>query len=308
MSKNFGILLKTYNGDVKYVKRLLVSFHKHNIENIPLYLVCPEVEIDIFRQFNDKNIFLFSDESITEELVCDDSILGIRPGYINQEIIKLAFWEKKLCDNYFCLDSDIVFIRDFYIHDFMFNENIPYTILQEDNELIVDPEYYNTHWIGRAEYIQKINKAIGYEDHRMLTCHGSAILSAKVLESFKLNYLNKNNFSYKDALRIAPYEYSWYNIWLLKHKIIEIEIREPIIKMFHQKSHHTEYINKGVTLDDIKRAYIGYNINSNYSRSYGLVNYEDDKYEMTFFEIKKVIFEIFKSFFRKILRNLNKIK
>ena len=308
MSNNFAILLKTYSGDLNYVERLLHSFHKHNVENIPLYIVCPEVELNVFKKFDKKNIFIYSDESITDELVSDDSILGIRPGYINQEIIKLSFWEKKVCDNYFCLDSDIIFIRDFYVHDFMFDKNTPYTILQEDNELIVEPEYYNTHWINRAEYIKKINIAIGYEDHRMLTCHGSAILSAKVLESFKMNFLIKNNFGYKDALRIAPYEYSWYNIWLLKHKTIEIEFREPIIKMFHQKSHHTEYIKKGITLNDISRAYIGYNINSNYSRSYGVVNYEDDIYEMNFYEIKIVLLDIIKSIIRKILRNLNKIK
>ena len=115
MSKKFAILLKTYKGDLKYVERLLISFHKHNIENIPLYLVCPEVELGIFRHFTGKNIYICSDESVTNELVCDDSILGIRPGYINQEIIKLSFWEKKVCNNYFCLDSDIVFIRDFSV-------------------------------------------------------------------------------------------------------------------------------------------------------------------------------------------------
>ena len=67
-----------------------------------------------FQKFKESNIEIFSDESITDYLVEDDSVMGIRPGYINQEIVKLAFWEKGLCENYFCMDSDGVFIRNFF--------------------------------------------------------------------------------------------------------------------------------------------------------------------------------------------------
>ena len=96
-------------------------------------------------KFSGKNVTLHSDESITKELVNDYSIRGIRPGYINQEIIKLSFWKKRLCKNYFCMDSDGVFIRNFYISDFMYDKNTPFTVLVEDNELKVDPEYFKTH-------------------------------------------------------------------------------------------------------------------------------------------------------------------
>ncbi len=42
-----------------------------------------------------------------------EPVAGIRPGYINQEIVKLAFWELGLTENYFCVDSDAVFVRPF---------------------------------------------------------------------------------------------------------------------------------------------------------------------------------------------------
>lgn len=304
-----AILLKTYLGDIKYVERLIDSYRIHNSDNIPLYIVAPGSDLLEFQKFTGNNIELFSDESITSNLVHDNSVMGIRPGYINQEIIKLAFWEKKLCKNYFCMDSDGVFIRDFFITDFMYDDETPYTILVEDNELKVEPEYYNTYWIGREKLIRKIQEEVGLVDERILTCHAFAIFSCKVLESFYYKYLIPLNRTYIDLMKIAPYEFSWYNMWLQKDKTIGIEIKEPIIKFFHQKSHHIEYVRKGITTKDIARGFIGYNINSNYSRHEGIIEFEDvANYELSIREIKTYSFSIVWSLIKKINRKfINKI-
>lgn len=307
-----AILLKTFRGDVDYVKRLIPSFEKHNQDGIPLFICAPEADLKYFEEFCNSTIELLSDESITDQLVSDDSIRGIRPGYINQEIVKLAFWESGLCENYFCMDSDGVFIRDFYYSDFMFDSETPYTILVEDNELKVDPEYYTNYWAGREELIRQIQKKVGLNDSRMLTCHGFAIFSVKVLESFNRNFLRPNNLSYSDILQISPYEFSWYNMWLQKDDTILIKFREHIIKYFHQKSHHDEYLAKGVKLQDIARGYIGYAINSNYSRGFGVVSYEDqyrygNNTELSVSEIADSLSIALKSVGRKILRKLRLI-
>ncbi|MGA2910179.1 MAG: DUF6492 family protein [Candidatus Microgenomates bacterium] len=271
------ILLKTYVGDIEYVKRLIRTYKRYNADNIPLYIVVPESDMNHFKRFIGKEIKLLSDESVTKDLVHDNSIRGIRLGYINQEIIKLAFWEKRLCKNYFCMDADGVFIRKFYKSDFMYDKTTPYTILVEDNELKVDPEYYKFYWRERETLIRKIQKEVGLNDRRMLTYHGFVIVSSKVLESFHRKYLTPKRKSYKDILKISPYEFSWYNMWLQKDKTIPIEIREPLIKLFYKKSQHIEYLKKGITLKDIARGYIGYVINSNYSRGFGIVNYDEPK-------------------------------
>lgn len=302
-----AILLKTYKNDLHYAKRLLKSYHKFNRDSIPMHIVVPEEDLRHFYKFTGPNITLHSDESITSDLVHDYSVRGIRPGYINQEIIKLTFWQKNLCKNYFCMDSDGVFIRDFYATDFMHNATTPYTILVEDNELKVDPEYYHTHWKRREKLIRKIQENIGLVERRILTCHSFAIFSSKVLKSFYEKYLMPNRFTYKDILSISPYEFSWYNMWLQKDKTIPIEFKEPLIKFFHQKSHHLEYIRRKVTIKDIARGYIGYNINSNYSRGYGVLNYSDaHKYETTYWQtlINSFCIEIGK--LRNALLSINK--
>lgn len=301
----FGMMLKTYRGDLAYAERLIVSYTTYNADAIPLFIVVPQFDLEAFEKFKSKNITLFSDESITTHLVSDDSVRGIRPGYVNQEIIKLAFWEKKVCENYLCLDSDGEFIRDFFVSDFMYDSKTPYTILVEDNELKVEPEYYRTHWQGREKSIRKIQETISLTDKRMLTCHGFAILSAKVLESLYKNFMVPRQLTYRDLLKISPYEFSWYNMWLQKDKTIPLYQKEPIFKYFHHKNHHLDYLRKGITLTDIARGYVGIVINSNYSRGYGIVSYDDGEgYLLSFNEItthsRNIVRSIFLMLYKKM--------
>lgn len=273
----FVFLLKSYKLDYSYVERLIKSYDLHNKELIPMYIVVPEDDIFIFNKFENSNIFIISEQSVTPLLVTDFSVHGIRPGYINQEIIKLAFWELNYCENYFCIDSDGVFLRDFFYKDFMYDEDTPYTILVEDNELKVEPEYYSTFWTTREGVINKIQKAIGLKDSILLTSHGFSILSRKVMLSFQNNYLKPRNLNYVDILKIAPYEFSWYNLWLQHDKTIDIHIREPLFKCFHHKNQHLEYLLRNIKSSDISNGYIGVIVNSNYSRDFGLINYDDNR-------------------------------
>ena len=268
MERKLVFLLKTYGNDFLYAKRLIASYRQYNVDDISMFIVVPESDLELFGIFNDIDIKVLAEESVTDCLVNDDSVFGIRPGFINQEIIKLAFWELNLCENYFCIDSDAQFIRDFYFSDFMFDENTPFSILIEDNELAVDPEYYKEHWIERSRLIDIIKDEIGVEDRRTLTCHGMTILSRKVLKSFKEKYLLPRGYTYVDALKKSPYEFSWYNFWLQKDKTIPIVFREPLLKVFHNKSQHLEYLRKKITLKDISRGYLGVVINSNYSNMF----------------------------------------
>ena len=277
MKHKLVFMLKSFSNDFLYAQRLIASYRQYNVDGIPMFIVVPESDLELFSIFRDIDIEVLAEESVTDCLVNDDSVFGIRPGYINQEIIKLAFWELDLCENYFCIVSDAEFIRDFYFSDFMFNENTPFSVLVEDNELAVDPEYYKDHWEGRSKLIDIIKDELGVEDRRSLTCHGMTIFSKKVLKSFKEKYLLPRGYTYVDALKISPYEFSWYNFWLQKDKTIPIEFREPLLKVFHNKNQHLEYLRKKITLKDISRGYLGVIINSNYSRDFGLVGYDTEE-------------------------------
>ena len=92
-----GLLLKSYAGDHAYAQRMVDSFQKHNADNLKLYIVVPKGDLAAFSSLTGPNVETFSEELLGKYLV-DAPVHDLRPGYINQEIVKLAFWELGLTE------------------------------------------------------------------------------------------------------------------------------------------------------------------------------------------------------------------
>jgi len=273
-----AMMLKSYGGDIAYATRLVESFNRFNIEGIPLYIVVPPEDLSSFADLQSSNVTLL-DESMFADHLTKVDINGYRAGYVNQEIVKLAFWESGLCDNYFLVDSDALFLRDFTHADFMFDDQVPFTILSEDAELQVEPEYFEKYWQERQRMIMHIPKLMNFEPRLFLTCHGHAVFSSLVLRSFKEEFLEPRGWGYVDAIRDVPFEFSWYNMWIQAREPIPIRPREPIVKTYHNEGQHLEHLLKGVTSDDLARGYVAVVVNSNYSRGMGLVGADLEKHQ-----------------------------
>ena len=265
------MLCKSYSGDFEYAQRMVKSFHQFNSDSIQLFLVVPDNDLDQYAPLSGDFVTLLSEQLLIGNLV-DHEVHGMRPGYINQEIVKLSFWELGLAQNYFCVDSDAEFIRPFGVSDFMFDSVAPYSVLVQDLELAVEPEYYNQYWVSREAEVRSIAEIVGVDSRVVLTCHGHTVFSRTVLESFVKAFLAPRDWTYADALEFSPYEFTWYNMWLQKSGVIAIHPREPWIKVFHNQSQHMEYLLRGIGLSDIARGYLGVVVNSNYSRGLGVVN------------------------------------
>ena len=278
MSESFAMLLKSYAGDFSSAQGMIESFHRYNVDKVHLYVVVPNADLELFSPLKSTTVTLLAEEQFSRHLV-SGPVHGLRVGYINQEIVKLSFWELELAENYFCVDSDAEFIRDFRVQDFMYDEQTPFSVLVEDKELEVEPTYYQQYWQSRAAEIQHIADVIGWTSPVIRTCHGHTVFSAKVLRSFVQDFLTPRNWDYKDALAESPYEFSWYNIWMQFAKPIDIHAREPWIKVFHHEGHHLEYLMRGITTADIARGYLGIVINSSYSRDLGVMTATSSKPE-----------------------------
>jgi len=289
------IFCKSYLPDLQRLIILLESIKDHNIQNIPVFISVPLNEYDIFKnKLREFDITLISDEEIANDLI-EKPINEFNPGYINQQIVKMSFWKQNICENYFCIDSDCMFIRDFNYDDFLAcrNENIPYTILNQDKELWVEPNYRG-YYEARLEKLKKIQKDIDLYDRRYLTCHGNAILSRKVLKSFEEKFLEPKGLKLSEILKYASYEFSWYNTWLIKDKTIEIYQIEPLIKVFHILDHYSDYLSKKISISDIKNGYLGVCMNSNWTKNYGIQKYGDkipSRYELFLRKIFKMRYE-----------------
>jgi hypothetical protein len=289
------MLLKSYGQDLEYARRLVGSFHEHNSDDMLLYCIVPPDDVSSFSSLGSSTVTVLSEAELGGHLVAED-VNGYRRGYINQEIVKLAFWELGLADDYFCVDSEAVFIRDFSRADFMAPDGFPYTVLVEDNELKVEPRYYREHWVTRERMIRRIADEIGFDDPVLRTCHGHQVFSSVVLRSFVDEFLAPRGWDYRDALAVSPYEFSWYNLWLQKTEAIPIHQREPFVKVFHNESQHLEYLMRGIQVADIARGYLAVLVNSNFSRDIGMVDPHASKPEslapyLSYGEVVKVITE-----------------
>ena len=182
------MLLKSYSGDLEYAQRCVASFTRFNADAIELYVVVPEADVAAFTPLAGPQVTVMSEAAFVPYFTAEP-VQGIRPGYINQEIVKLAFWELELAENYFCVDSDAEFIRPFHVTDFMFDEHTPYTVLVEDNELKVEPRYYREYWQGRELALRHIQSLVGLDDPIVRTCHGHQVFSSVVLRSFRDSFL-----------------------------------------------------------------------------------------------------------------------
>lgn len=269
--RNFGILVKSFAGDFEYASRCVSSFHANNPTAVQMYLVVPESDMALFAQLAGSNVEVLS-ESLLSQYLTDVPLNGMRPGYVNQEIVKLAFWELGLLENYLCVDSDALFIRPISADDFMFDATTPYTVLVEDKDLLIQPRYFRDYWVTREEALRRIQLEVGLDVSVLRTCHGHQVMSAAVLKDFKKNFLDARGWTYIDALAVAPYEFTWYNMWAQKCGVIPIVSREPFAKVFHNEDQHLDALVRGMTVQDIARAYPLLVVNSNFSRDLGVID------------------------------------
>ena len=288
-----ALMLKSYAGDFAFAQRLVESFTRHNPEGLTLFCVVPSQDMPQFTPLSSPHVVVM-DEAPFEKYFVTETLNGTRPGYINQEIVKLAFHELGLAENYFCVDSDAVFIRDLHAADFLAPDGYPYSVLVENNELKVEPRYYSQYWLSREKSLQQIADLIGIPGSVLLTCHGHQVFSSTVLRSFVTDFLSPRGWSYRDALAVAPYEFTWYNFWLQKSRVIPIHPREELVKVFHHENQHFEYILRGVTESDIARGFLAVVVNSNYSRDMGVLPADAPKPQalapyLSYVEVAKLI-------------------
>ncbi len=270
---NFGIMLKSYGPDLEHARRFLESFLKYATESIPLYVVVPDQDVPAFIKVFANHAAVLPESLWVDQLV-DYPIHGNNPGYINQEIIKLAFAEGGYLRNYLCADSEAVFIRPFSSRDFMDPTGVPYSFITEDHELHVDPVYFEDYWKGRERFLVQIREFLELPATPFATCHNMAVFSSEQVLGLK-KFLSERGLNWAGALEISPYEFSWYNFWIEKVQGSARKIREPIVLMLHQPHQHLEHSLKGITESDLARGYVAVLIKSGFAQDHGVIDFQE---------------------------------
>ena len=124
---NYNLVLycKSYSGDLERLKNLTESIEKHNKDNIPFYVSVPHKEQTLFQKELPSWVNLIDDEQVYYS-----PVKGIQ-GWKQQQYVKARFYLTGISRYYVSIDSDSYFFKDFYIHDFMFTEEIPYMVMHK---------------------------------------------------------------------------------------------------------------------------------------------------------------------------------
>lgn len=252
---------KSYSGDLERLKICIESIKQFNEDNIPYYISVPSNEIEYFKNNIDCSYV---------NLISDDDIYPTTSQNWNtQQVIKASFWKLNLTENYVCLDSDGYFIKPFKVSDFMFDDNIPYTVIHEQKELFswtvnksqilgFDPK---ESYIRDRQVIMDIFDRKGkYYDFGPVP----SIWSSKVWKSLEDNYSTPNNLTFGDLINYCPSEFSWYGESLLNFQAIPIYPVEPLFKVFHYAQQAIEYKQNNITEQMIAQNYFGIILQSNW--------------------------------------------
>lgn len=251
--ENLVLLFKSHLPHLRYTKQLVETTIKHNVDKIPIYISVPKTQLDIFKD-------TLGTEGFT--LITDEDVLkGETPqNWITQQLVKMKFSETQICNNYLWVDGDSYFIRDFYISDFMYTEDIPYTTIHENKDLFqwmaTEGNLLDGVLKSYREDRDKVRSTFGREGKYFdWTCPN--LWSVKVFEHMKENYLEPNNLTFQNLLEYVPGELIWYGEYLLASQAIPIIPCESWFKPFHYLKQLTDCKSQGNTEETLAKNFLG---------------------------------------------------
>ena len=259
--KDLVLYCKSYRKDFLRLKRLLQSITKYNHDHIEFYISTPQADYELLVQLLGSEGYQWvSDESILQANT--DAPIGIeknKSGSLTQQIIKSEFWRLGLCENYVCLDSDCIFIKQFYKSDFLANDGVPYTVIYQNKEyfqLAVDRGFAKAPRQLIAEG-DRVKSLFGRQGPNYYCPCPPFIWSAKVWRSLAESYLKPKGLTFWDVCTPDHPETLLYLEALLNYKAIPLYPIEQLFRIYYYDWHFFLLRRIGESPDKIKEHYLG---------------------------------------------------
>jgi hypothetical protein len=251
------LFIKSYRPDFERAKNLVQSIYKYNRDNIPLYISVNDVDYEFFKHNLPADVNLLKDSDIVE---CQT-----KNSWIYQQVVKSQVHKLKVCENYLCIDSDAEFIKDFFISDFMYNDQTPYTIMHESKDMLESMEIIKRKSVDAfyKEALRALRDYWGGSGKEWDYGPTPFIWSTKVWEHLENNFLIPNQLTFEsflffleDRSKKGPSEYTIYGEYLFKTRLIDIIPIQPLFKVYH---FHEQYKMESCynTIDKLRVNYLG---------------------------------------------------
>jgi len=267
--KDLVLYCKSYRRDFLRLKRLLESIQKYNVEKIPFYISTPHAEFDEL-----KNVL---GSKIQYEWVSDESIVSANPraipgiektrtGSLAQQAIKSEFWRLGISENYVCLDSDCIFLREFDRKTFIAADGNPFTVIYQNKEffqLAIDRNH------------SKVEENLRLEGDRVRTLFDRQgpnyycpcppfIWSAKVWRSLDEQFLAPKSLTFWDISTPEHPETLLYLEALLKFQAIPLYPIEQLFRIYYYDWQYYLLRRLGESENKLTKNYLGVIYQSNW--------------------------------------------
>ena len=269
--KDIVLYCKSYSGDFLRLNRLLKSVESFNSDQLPFYISTPTKDKELLVETLGQEGYIWvSDEDIVAANPrADFNQYQAMPGSLSQQIIKSEFWRLGFSENYLCLDSDSVFIQNFYKSDFLSADGTPYTVLHQNKEFFqfaVNCRQNRVQKDLRAE-ADRVQAFFGRTGPNFYCAPAPFIWSAKVWNSLDQEYLKPKGMSLWDLITPGFPETLTYGETLLKYKAIPLIAIEPLFRVYHYDWQYFLMKRIGETTEKLKANYLGVIYQSNWESS-----------------------------------------
>ena len=259
--KDFVLYCKSYSRDFLRLKRLLNSIQKFNIDQIPFYISTPKADRDLLIEIvgEDGYTWVADEDIVASNPKADIEKYRAMPGGLSQQIVKAEFWRLDLAENYLCLDSDCVFIRDFNKADFLSSDGVPYTVLHQNKELFQIATNRGQEKVKRdlqAE-AERVKVVFDRKGPNFYCAPAPFIWSAKVWKSLDEQYLQPRKISLWDFISPLLPESLIYGEALLKYQAIPLIAIEPLFRTYHYDWQFFLMKRLGETEAKVAKNYLG---------------------------------------------------
>ena len=109
----FALACKTFRGDLEHFALLLASVEAHNPERIPFVVIVPDADRAAFADRFGRGRFT----CVADEAIATEPPTGF--AWVDQQVVKLAFWRLDVAEAYLVLDADFRVLRDIATRDFV---------------------------------------------------------------------------------------------------------------------------------------------------------------------------------------------
>ena len=245
--EKFGLVNKSYKKDLAWSLLLYRSFLATCTQEVPFYLIVPKGDLELFVETFSRSLESIQESRrprfLSEEEVLEaagETVPSTFTGWHTQQVVKLAFSQLGILENYATLDSATIFTRELDIGRFFDGDTLRYAGFEIDRGAWFKSIRENKEYGWLRGELKNFDEVYCHIDNFYNKNEGAApafnytfgiglfssMLCSELLKAVSLKGLH----SFSDMVAEAPYEFTWYGVFARHYCGKDTPAQGPLFK------------------------------------------------------------------------------